>query len=55
MIVENIFAAGSTLALIIGLVLAAAFLSPGFGRWMARRTERVSPRLSRLFRDGLHR
>jgi hypothetical protein len=55
MAVENIFAIGSTLALIVGLILAAAFLSPRFGDWIARRTTRLSPRLGRLFRDGLGR
>ena len=55
MAVENIFAIGSTLALIIGLTLAAAFLSPRFGGWMTRHTTRISPRLGRLFRNGLDR
>jgi hypothetical protein len=51
--VETIFAIASTLALVVGLVLAGSFLSPRFGAWMAPRAARVSPRLGRLFRDGL--
>jgi len=51
--VETIFAIASTLALILALSLAACFLSPRFGAWMARHAARVSPRLGRLFRDGL--
>jgi hypothetical protein len=31
----------------------AAFLSPRFGHWMARHGSRISPRIGRLFRDGL--
>jgi hypothetical protein len=51
--VETAFAIASTLALIVGLILAAAFLSPRFGEWMAVHTGRISPRLGRLFREGL--
>jgi hypothetical protein len=51
--VETIFAVASTLALLVGFVFAGSFLSPRFGAWMARRAARVSPRLGRLFRDGL--
>ncbi len=53
MAVETVFAIASTLALLVGLTFAAAFLSPRFGGWMASHTERLSPRLGRLFRDGL--
>ena len=51
--VETAFAIASTLALVVGLILAAAFLSPRFGEWMAVHTGRISPRLGRLFREGL--
>jgi len=53
MLVEDAFAVAFTLALIVGLVLAGAFVSPPFGQWMARHTARISPRLGRLFRNGL--
>ena len=53
MAVETAFAIASTLALLVGLILAAAFLSPRFGGWMSAKTGRISPRLGRLFRDGL--
>jgi|GEM_PF-4651743 hypothetical protein len=51
--VETIFAIASTVALVLALTLAACFLSPRFGGWMARHAGRISPRLGRLFRDGL--
>ena len=53
MSVETVFTIGSTLGLVVGFILAGAFISPAFGEWMARHTGRISPRLGRLFRDGL--
>jgi hypothetical protein len=53
MLVENVFAVVFTLLLLIGCVLAGAFVSPRFGQWLSRQGDRVSPRLGRLFRDGL--
>jgi hypothetical protein len=51
--VETVFAIASTVVLLVGLVFAGAFLSPRFGAWMSVHTGRISPRLGRLFRDGL--
>jgi hypothetical protein len=51
--VENVFAIAFTLCLLVGFVLMAAFLSPRFGHWMGRHGSRISPRIGRLFRDGL--
>ena len=43
----------STAALLLGLLLLAAFLSPPLRHWLARHGSRVSPRLGRLLRDGI--
>jgi hypothetical protein len=51
--VETVFAIASTVCLLVGAVGLGAFLSPPFRSWIADRGSRISPRIGRLFRDGL--